>query len=347
MLWVNAGVACLMGEYGWLMARHMGMMRRLAQAQSQLRCARPQTGAELSAMSRGVRRGLLCQPYRGMYVQLECWNALDPLERTRYVVRTLALMHPDWIFCGPTAAIMYRLDCSYRFAMPVCITVPGQHGGVSSSKLKRYAIADPEPRVWNGIRLTSLRRTLVDCAIRLPLRYALSPVESAVRNGWIDRDALRLFVAGMSYLRGRGQALRVIEMAEGLSENGGEAECKVVLDRLGFPVDGQQVEFPCLSMPNRRHRVDYYWRRDDGSVVVGELDGLDKYVDPSMTGGRGIRSVVDDERDRQECLARQKADTVRMYYSDLSRQDRLLSRLERNRVPRRGVRPYKLSQNTL
>ncbi|MFR4548212.1 MAG: hypothetical protein ACLT4Y_07845 [Bifidobacterium breve] len=70
---------------------------------------------------------------------------------------------------------------------------------------------------------------------------------------------------------------------------------------------------PCLSNAGIAHRVDYWWRRADGTVVVGELDGVRKYVDPSMTSGRDIRNVVDDERDRQRCLERQGADVLRFY----------------------------------
>ena len=69
----------------------------------------------------------------------------------------------------------------------------------------------------------------------------------------------------------------------------------------GFLSHRVQVEFPCLSHPGRVHRVDFLWERDDGTLIAGEFDGVQKYVDPLMTAGRTIRQVVDDERDRQQC----------------------------------------------
>lgn len=62
-------------------------------------------------------------------------------------------------------------------------------------------------------------------------------------------------------------------------------ECQAVLDELGFPVHRVQVEFPCLSHPGRVHR-DFLWERDDdGTLIAGEFDGVQKYVDPLMTAG--------------------------------------------------------------
>ena len=107
------------------------------------------------------------------------------------------------------------------------------------------------------------------------------------------------------------------------------------MDELGFPVHRVQVEFPCLSHPGRVHRVDFLWERDDGTLIAGEFDGVQKYVDPLMTAGRIIRQVVDDERDRQQCLSRRGVDMVRMFYRDLDNAQVLAYRLEQARVPRR------------
>ena len=104
---------------------------------------------------------------------------------------------------------------------------------------------------------------------------------------------------------------------------------------MGFPVHRLQVEFPCRAHPGRVHRVDFLWVREDGTLVAGELDGVCKFMDPSMTSGRAVKQVVDAERERQECLRRSGVDMVRMYYSDLDNPRVLTRRLEEARVPRR------------
>lgn len=49
---------------------------------------------------------------------------------------------------------------------------------------------------------------------------------------------------------------------------------------------------------------DYLWILPDGRLIVGELDGREKYVNPEMTGGRTVEECVDDERRREHLLER-------------------------------------------
>ena len=79
-----------------------------------------------------------------------------------------------------------------------------------------------------------------------------------------------------------------------------------VIFELGFPWPEQQVEFTCIGPDGARkvRRVDFSWYLPDGRIVVGELDGQQKYVDPSMTGGRSIAAIVEDERERSQMLYR-------------------------------------------
>ena len=40
----------------------------------------------------------------------------------------------------------------------------------------------------------------------------------------------------------------------------------------------------------------------DGRIIVGELDGTAKYVDPKMTDRRSIQETVQAEREREQAL---------------------------------------------
>ncbi|BAQ31987.1 conserved hypothetical protein [Bifidobacterium scardovii JCM 12489 = DSM 13734] len=305
-------------------------------AQQERRCVRPRTDTDIRAVARRVKKNEIVRVYRGLYAVRTYWDQLDQHERTRHIVRSLALWHPQWVFCGPTAAVMHGLECSYRLSLPICIVSRTRSHGRNSAGLAHYVIPHPETSRCGSVPVTSVGRTLVDCAAKLPLRYALGPIDSALRLRRITRDELHMHLAAAPYLTGRHKAEYAFSVADGRSENGGESEGRGVLAELGFPVHDIQVEFPCLSNAYRCHRVDYWWRRADGTVVVGELDGVRKYVDPSMTSGRDIRNVVDDERDRQRCLERQGADVLRFYYSDLNDLGALAYKLRRYRVPERG-----------
>ncbi|NMN01091.1 CTP synthase [Bifidobacterium sp. DSM 109958] len=319
------------------MDSHHALNLLFAAAEQAHRCAFPNDEAAVKAIARRVKTGDLVRPHRGLYARAAYWNALDPLERTRHIVRALALRHPDWVFCGPTAAIMLGLDCSYRLASPICIVArPGAHYR-NTDRLVHQPIAYPETiATADGVTVTDVLRTLFDCAARHPLRYALGPLDSALRMGLIGREQMLGYPGAVKYTRNRAAVERAFSLADGRSENGGESEARAVLTDLGYPPQDLQTTFPCLDDPRRTHRTDFLWVREDGGRVAGELDGTRKYVDPAMTGGLTIRGVVDEERDRQRCLERQGVRVVRMYHSELDRPWRIGRRLEEAGVPHIG-----------
>ena len=69
---------------------------------------------------------------------------------------------------------------------------------------------------------------------------------------------------------------RLCCFANGLSENGGESFARGTMIDLGFMVPELQHEFVA---PNSRvkYRCDFLWRVSGGGLIVGELDGYDKY----------------------------------------------------------------------
>lgn len=69
---------------------------------------------------------------------------------------------------------------------------------------------------------------------------------------------------------------RLCFFKNGLSENGGESFARGTMIDLGFMVPELQYEFVA---PNSRvkYRCDFLWRVSGGGLIVGELDGYDKY----------------------------------------------------------------------
>ncbi|RSX50962.1 CTP synthase (UTP-ammonia lyase) [Bifidobacterium callimiconis] len=228
---------------------------------------------------------------------------------------------------------MHDLDCSYRLALPIRIVARPEDHQRSSKQLARYTMSHPETELVHGISVTTLPRTLFDCAARQPLRYALGPLDSALRQERIGRDTLLAYPQTVKYSRRREAVNRAFELADGRSENGGESEARGVLITVGRPPTDIQAEYPCLTYSGRKHRVDFLWKRQDERLIVGEFDGTRKYVDPSMTSRRTIQEVVDDERERQRCLERQGICMIRMYYDDLNNPSRLIQRLDAVGVP--------------
>ncbi|MBT1175705.1 CTP synthase [Bifidobacterium sp. LC6] len=287
----------------------------------------------MKAVSRRVKAGTVKRVYRGLYARRQYWDTLNPHEQTRHIVRSLAIQHPNWIFCGPTAAIMYDLDCSYRFLLPICIVAKPRTHVRDTPQLAHYSMAHAESTIVDGVPITGLLRTLFDCAAKLPLRFSLSMLDSALRNHMVDQHVLAAYPHTVKYTRNRKAVLRAFSLADARSENGGESEARGVLAEIGYPVHELQTSFPCLTHSSRTHRVDFLWTREDGTKIAGEFDGVRKYVDPTMTSNQDIRSVVSQEREREHCLAQQQVDVVRMFYDELNKPKQLAAKLEAKRVP--------------
>ncbi len=124
----NSQMSRAQTPYTWHMGTHHSLDRLFAVARQERRLRHPlhQHGHTGNTQESEDRRR--AESFRGLYAEPAYWESLDPHEQVRHIVRALAIQHPDWVFCGPTAAIMHGLDCSYRLAFPICIVAsPGAH----------------------------------------------------------------------------------------------------------------------------------------------------------------------------------------------------------------------------
>ena len=93
---------------------------------------------------------------------------------------------------------------------------------------------DAETVAVDGARVTSILRTLVDCAAMMPRRYAMAPIDSALRQGKTTVEQMLEYVDAIPMLRDRERIRAVLAQGDGRVENGGESECRAVLTNWGF-----------------------------------------------------------------------------------------------------------------
>ena len=208
---------------------------------------RPFWDTDIKVVARRVTQGSIVRVHRGLYAVKEYWERLDPLEQVRHIMRSLGRWHEQWVFCGASAAIMHGLECSYRQSRPIHVAVGKSRRAKNQATIRYHALTDSDAVVIDGVKVTSIQRTLVDCAAMMPFRYALSPIDAALRQERISKERLLAYVDSPPMLRDRERVRAVLAMGDGRSENGGESECRAVLQEMGFPVHRLQVEFPCRA----------------------------------------------------------------------------------------------------
>ncbi len=127
------------------------------------------------------------------------------------------------------------------------------------------------------------------------------------------------------------QALRY---ANPKSDNSGESFVRGVMIECGFqdPIIQYVIQNP--HNPSEWYRVDFIWFTSSGRVVIAEFDGMAKYIDPSMTGGKTVQRIVNEQRDREQNLYRWGVTTiVRIYFEDALRREQLIEKLREAGVP--------------
>lgn len=212
------------------------------------------------------------------------------------------------------------------------ITLPS-HGSYRPHE-KLNIIYSPCPRekavIANGIAVTNPSRTLLDCGRTIDFVHSLPIFDDAASNGIEEKQILQECARTTLDC---SRIFKLLRYTDARSENGGESFARAVMIENGFSVPQLQVPFTD-PLTGKQFRVDFLWRTADGRIIVGELDGTAKYVDPQMTDRKSIQETVQAEREREQALFRAGVtEIVRFTFDDAVRQKPLIAKLRRAGVP--------------
>lgn len=126
----------------------------------------------------------------------------------------------------------------------------------------------------------------------------------------------------------------IASYADGLSENGGESRFRAFFIAYGFPVPELQVEFRDPLDLSQVFRVDYFWRLEDGTCVIGELDGKVKYTLQNGEGRESVDPFVA-ERQRESHLTMLGHKVLRFTFDELKNPGKLVEKMRLAGIPRR------------
>lgn len=262
--------------------------------------------------------GRLVRIVRGVYLPARTHAQRTPARRHRDLAYAHELLAPGAHLYGyGTAAALWCLPRVGPWPQAAHVVSPPSSGGRSEGRLRRHVVASGEIDMIDGLHVTSLVRTVVDvCRFDgflngvLAADRALRGFELGSRRFSVAREELERELVLVPRGRGVAIAREAIRFADGRAESPGESLSRVRMRELRVPIPELQVSFVDRE---GEMRVDFCWR---SLKVVGEFDGVAKYIREELLDGRTPAEAVVEEKRREDRLRRLGWHVVRWGWDD-------------------------------
>ncbi|MEV7964183.1 hypothetical protein [Oerskovia paurometabola] len=266
------------------------------------------------------------------------WRAPDEpapghaLDRLRAVARIEAVsrqLQSAFVLCQDSAALVWDLPL---WRVPGRVHVVQQHRPGTprpgADLVRHLTVLTPaDTTVRRGRLVTSLARTVVDCARTLPALDALVVVDAALRRGVLPEelsDVLDRVGGG----RGTARARVLVGLGSRGAESPGESAVRFHLLRRGLPVPTTQIP---VATRLGTFRADLGWPQ---WRVLVEFDGFVKY---STLAQGDPAKVLFEEKRRHEGIEEEGWRVLRVTVRDLMDGAELVRRVLRLLPPGTSV----------
>lgn len=308
-------------------AKETQLAKLFQEAEDRRECLLLPCRNDAAALMRRLRTADIARPFRGMYARRHYWNQLSPDQRAQHVIRALSSRYSDRIFSHASAAIMHGLDVSWRLLKPLHVLTGYSVAHAKNPDVKFHRTKTPVGYRKNGANITSVEQTVVDCAAYYSFRFSLGIADSALHQGLTDKDRLQNYLFSRENRRGARKAKRVIKYADARADNSGESMVRAIMLECGLPVPELQVPIENVLNPGHFYYADFMFTRPDGTKVVVELDGKDKYQKFEMTHGKSSIDVIMNEREREAAITSHGILVARFKFEDACNPKVLVRRL--------------------
>ena len=300
-----------------------------------------QQGLTPKELAKRCRSGALVRVRHGVYVDGEAWRALQPWEQYRIRVSAAAeTFTARTVFARHSAASVWGVPTVGQ-RHPVHALTLQSGGGRSRAGVRRH-YADPDGlKVFQreGLLVTGRVRTVLDLAAFTPFAQAIVPLDHVLKPDVAHRlPALskEILLAGIdgNYTAAAARRIRTaVEFADPRSGSPGESYSRGLMCAAGFQPPELQHEVRDGS--GLVGHTDYYWKN---ARLVGEFDGVEKYLKPEYLRGRTASQAVVEEKERENRIRATGLRVLRWVWADLMEPGRLEQKLAAGGVPRRRAR---------
>lgn len=232
-----------------------------------------------------------------------------------------------------SAACEHGIDLIREPAKTVQVTNPVGSTGHRRPLLHthRAMIDDDEWVLLRGHRVTNVARTVVDIARTCSFEEGVAAADSALHQGMVSVEQLKLALDRAPRRAGMRRARRVVLFADAGADSVGESRSRVLIahELLPKPITQYRIlgsSGNCLAVS------DFGWEE---FATVGEFDGAGKYyrgLDPGESpGDRAFQEKIREDRIRDAGFQ-----VVRWTWDDLDRPTEVAARIRR--ALDRGIR---------
>ena len=301
---------------------------------------RIQFGLTPNDLAKHVKAGALVRLRHGVYTDGPAWKSLKPWEQYRLRIRAAAeTFQSPTVFARHSAASLWGIPTIG--SQPVQALTLENDGGRSRAGVVRH-FADPAGLVVvrrEGLLVTGRVRTVLDLAAFTPFSEASAPLDHVLkpdrtlRLPALTKDEL-VAAIGTGYSAAAGLRIRAaIGFADPLSGSAGESYSRSLIHVAGFEAPVlQQAIYDTGGLVGY---ADFTWKQ---AKVVGEFDGVEKYVKPEFLKGRSASQAVVEEKKRENRIRAAGFNVVRWDWADLMEPGKLERVLAAAGVPRRRAR---------
>ncbi|WP_028265249.1 hypothetical protein [Arthrobacter sp. MA-N2] len=292
-------------------------------------------------LARRAKAGKLYRVRQGVYVDGSEWKALKPWEQYRVRVRAAAETAEARIIFGRHSAASVWGIPTIGVRHPVQALTLQNDGGRSRAGISRH-YADPAGlKVCrrDGLLVTNRVRTVLDLAAFTPFVESIVPLDHVLKSDTkrglpaIAKETLLAGMAGNYTAAAIRRITAAVDFADPLSGSPGESYSRALMHITGFEAPILQQRF--RDEAGRVGYSDFYWK---GVRVVGEFDGIDKYLKPEFLKGRTAAQTVIDEKLREDRIRATGCGVVRWVWAELMTPGVLERKLAAAGVPRRRPR---------
>ncbi|MFQ4149608.1 hypothetical protein AAGW05_13080 [Arthrobacter sp. LAPM80] len=266
--------------------------------------------------------GVLIRIRRGAYVRAAYWESLDQLHRdkARIILHAHAAVATERaysVYSHVSAARLHDLPL-WKADERIHITRAGKCSTAeraSDVRIHSRQLRDDECTVIDGVPVTNLLRTTVDCALTMTYQQVLILMDHALRSG-IPRDVLEREASVLDRHRGIRIFRAALDFATQFSESAGETLTRDLIRVCN--IEPPQLQFTVPSR-NGSYRADFAW---PAYKVILEFDGAGKYFNYRPT-----QEVLRDERVRENTLIELGWSVIRIEWRDLFNEHAFKTRL--------------------